>query len=185
MVVFQGSPPWVSPTGWISPTVIVWLSRQRGGRALGDSRVGGCTDHVRPTPGSRSAAGNGQFHVAERFAISLAANSVSHSSKRSSPGEPDPLYPLRRLPRRFSEWDEAGRLLPPAFREARSVRSNRDRSCGETCPAFGRATPAQYVVMTKTLRQPYLSRPIRSSHDKPRSGCFLTLSFVRIFSSVE
>jgi hypothetical protein len=85
--------------------------------------------------------GNGQFRVAERFSISVAATGVFHSSYRSSLDEPDPFSPSGTYRDVFSGGMKRTGFLSPSYAEVSAIRANCDRM-QRFVPHSGGATPA-------------------------------------------
>jgi hypothetical protein len=161
MFVFQGRPPWVSPTGWISS---VSLFGSVDSEKIGHLKTPGSADV--PTKCSRLQE---LLRAAER-AISCrgALLNLSGRPQRVALVKADePQFSLCSPAPTLTSFPRAGAdtFLPPVFRGGKGS-SLQSPFYAEICPAFGRATLALYVV-TKTLGQPYLSRPTRFTHGKP------------------
>jgi hypothetical protein len=150
--------------------VIVWLSRPRGDRHL---ETLGSADA--PTKCSRlqEPLRTGERAIPCRGAL---LNLGGRPQRVAFVKADEPKPPLSSPAPTLTSFPAGGSgpFLSPVFREDKGS-SLQSRFYVEICPAFGRATLAQHVVMTNTFGQPYLSRPIRCSHNKPRSECFFDI----------
>jgi hypothetical protein len=153
--------------------VIVCVSRQRGDRATW--RLSGRLMHRPSAADSREPLRVGERAIPRRGALLDFRGRQQRVPLVTAiePGRARPSLTSGIYRDVFTGGLKRTPFLSPSYAELWAIRANRDRM-HRYVPHSGGAIPTLYLVMTKTLGPPYLSRPRRSYHDKPRSRRFLT-----------